>query len=79
MSELTLEQHRARIKELPLVAESRAREAGKFSAPFSLNPWLTQLEQSQLMESFQAIGFEEGPSVEQFKSTHLAQPQAMAE
>lgn len=79
MSELTSKEAKKKIDCLRKVAEQRAREAGEFSIPFSLNPWLTQSEQSELFSCLNSLELEDGPSLEDFRAQRLSQRQAMAE
>ena len=79
MEEINYQKIKDRIDALTGLAESRARAAGEFSIPFSLNPWLTQSEQSELSTCLNSLEWDDGPSLEEFRAQHLSQRQAMAE
>lgn len=79
MEEINYQKTKERIDALTELAESRARAAGEFSIPFSLNPWLTQSEQSELFKCLNSLELEDGPSLEDFRSQRLSQCQVMAE
>lgn len=79
MKEISYQNTKDRIDALTKLAEERARQKGQFSIPFSLNPWLTQSEQSELFTCLDSLGFEEDPSLDEFRQGRLSQAQAMAE
>ncbi|AFY59521.1 hypothetical protein [Synechococcus sp. PCC 6312] len=79
MAELTSKETRDKIDSLRKLAEQRAKDKGQFSIPFSLNPWLTQSEQSELSNCLNSLEWEDGPSLEDFRQQRLSQPTVMAE